>query len=400
MAQFNYRAMNDSGKIVRGSIDATNSFDLELRLKRMSLDLITHRAGGELLRMPARTVTRAELITFCFHLEQLMRAKVPIIEALADLRNSVINPKFRSTLGEMLESIEGGNKLSAAMAHHPKVFDSVFVNLIKVGEQSGKLPDVLNKLSENLKWQDELYAQTRKILLYPLFVGVVVIGVIFFLLIYMVPQLSQFMKNTQQVIPLYTRVLIAVSDVFVHYWYLILALPLMAGFALWAFARRNPAVRYKLDGLLLSLPGFGPTLKKIILARFSTYFAMMYATGVSVLDCIRITEKISGNRVIESALIQAGRHITEGRGITEAFQSTGMFPPLVLRMLRVGESTGELDTAMQNVSYFYNRDVHESISRLQSLIQPVLTLILGALLFWVILSVLGPIYDIITKLKI
>jgi type IV pilus assembly protein PilC len=400
MAQFNYRAMNDSGKIVRGSIDAINPFDLELRLKRMSLDLITHRAGGGLLHLPARTVTRTELITFCFHLEQLMRARVPIIEALSDLRNSVINPKFRSTMGEMLESIEGGDKLSAAMAHHPNVFDSVFVNLIRVGEQSGKLPEVLAKLADNLKWQDELYAQTRKILLYPLFVGLVVIAVIFFLMIYMVPQLSQFMKNTQQAIPLYTRVLIAVSNVFVNYWYLIISLPLLAAFGLWVFARRNPNVRYRIDTLVLNLPGFGPTLKKIILARFSTYFAMMYAAGVSVLECIRITEKISGNRVIEHALVQAGRHITEGRGITEAFQHTGMFPPLVLRMLRVGESTGELDKAMQNVSYFYNRDVHESIGRLQSLIQPVLTLVLGALLFWVILSVLGPIYDIITKLKL
>ncbi|MGB8337300.1 MAG: type II secretion system F family protein [Burkholderiales bacterium] len=399
MAQFFYRAMNHGGKIVRGATDALNPFDLELRLKRMNLDLITHRPRSTILSIPSRTITRAELITFCFHLEQLMRAKVPILEALTDLRDSVVNPRFRSTIGDMLESIEGGDKLSAAMAQHGAIFDPIFVNLIRVGEQSGNLPDVLSKLQDNLKWQDELYTQTRRILLYPAFVTVVIIGVIFFLMIYMVPQLSQFMKNAQQHIPLYTRILMAISDIFVHYWYLILLAPAVLTACILLLVRRNPKMHYRLDAWLLALPVIGPTIKKVILARFSTYFAMMYAAGVSVLDCIRITEKISGNKVIENALVQAGRHITEGRGISDAFQRSGVFPPLVLRMLRVGETTGELDKAMLNVSYFYDRNVRESIARLQSMIQPALTLFLGALLLWVIVSVLGPIYDTVTKLK-
>jgi type IV pilus assembly protein PilC len=400
MAQFYYRAMNPDGKMVRGTTDALNPFDLELRLKRMSLDLVAHRSGAALFSMPKRKITRPELITFCFHLEQLMRAGVPILEALNDLRDSIVNPRFRATISNVLESIEGGSNLSGALAKHSDVFDPVFVNLIRVGEQSGKLPDVLANLQDNLKWQDELHTQTRRILLYPAFVSVIIFAVIFFLMIYMVPQLSQFMKNTQQDIPIYTRVLMKVSDAFVHYWYLILALPLALTAAIGLSIRSNPAARYRYDSLLLSLPGVGPTIKKIILARFSTYFSLMYAAGVSVLDCIRIAEKTSGNSVVENALVQVGRHITEGRSITDAFQRSGIFPPLVLRMLRVGETTGELDKAMLNVSYFYNRDVRESIARLQSLIQPVLTLVLGILLFWVIVSVLGPIYDGATKLKL
>ncbi|MGB9149268.1 MAG: type II secretion system F family protein [Burkholderiales bacterium] len=392
--------MNQDGRIVRGSTDALNPFDLELRLKRMSLDLIAHRSSATVLRMPKRKISRAELITFCFHLEQLMRAGVPILEALNDLRDSIVNPRFRSTISSMLESIEGGRNLSTALAQHADVFDPVFVNLIRVGEQSGKLPDVLANLQDNLKWQDELHTQTRRILLYPAFVSLIVFAVIFFLMIYMVPQLGQFMKNTQQDIPVYTRVLMWVSNLFVHYWYLIISLPVVAAALLWHSARSSPSMQYRLDAWLLALPGIGPTVKKIILARFSTYFALMYAAGVSVLECIRIAEKTSGNRVIEHALIQVGRHITEGRGITDSFQRSGIFPPLVLRMLRVGETTGELDKAMANVSYFYNRDVRESIARLQTLIQPMLTVILGLLLFWVIVSVLGPIYDSATKLKL
>ncbi len=400
MAQFFYRAMNEQGKIVRGATDALNPFDLELRLKRMRLDLIGHRTGTHLFRAPKRKVTRPELITFCFHLEQLMRAGVQIPDALTDLRDAITNPRLRASISGILESIEGGNHFSAALAQHGDVFDQVFVNLIRVGEQSGKLPDVLANLQENIKWQDELYTQTRRILMYPAFVSVIVIGVVFFLMIYLVPQLSQFIKNAQQEIPLYTRILMVVSDAFVKYWYLMLGVPLALMTLVGLSARSNPKVRYRLDAWLLAVPGIGPTLKKVILARFSTYFAMMYAAGVSVLECIRITEKTTGNLVIETALVQVGRHITEGRGISDAFQRSGIFPPLVLRMLRVGETTGELDKAMLNVSYFYNRDVRESIGKLQSMIQPVLTLLLGALLLWVIVSVLGPIYDGISKLKL
>jgi type IV pilus assembly protein PilC len=162
----------------------------------------------------------------------------------------------------------------------------------------------------------------------------------------------------------------------------------------------NPDARRRFDAFKLAIPLVGDILRKIILSRFSGIFAMMYRSGISILDSIKATEKVVGNVVMKEALEEVGRQISDGKNVTAAFQSVGLFPPLVIRMLRVGEGTGELDKALMNVSYFYNRDVKESIEKVQSMIEPVMTMVVGILLGWVMLSVLGPIYDTISKIKI
>jgi type IV pilus assembly protein PilC len=163
--------------------------------------------------------------------------------------------------------------------------------------------------------------------------------------------------------------------------------------------RSNPAARLRFDNAKLRLPLLGAILRKIILSRFASVFAMMYASGISILDSLRASEGIVGNEVVRNGLRQVGEMIGEGQSITAAFQTVGLFPPLVIRMLKVGENTGALDTALVNVGYFYGRDVRESIGRIQALIEPAMTIVLGLILGWVMLSVLGPVYDTITKLK-
>ena len=164
--------------------------------------------------------------------------------------------------------------------------------------------------------------------------------------------------------------------------------------------RTSPAVAFAIDDLKLRMWLVGPLYKKIILARFASYFALMYASGITVLECIRVCEGLVGNKVVEDATRRAGRQIAEGASISAGFESPALFPPLVLRMLRVGESTGALDTALLNISYFYDRDVKETMQRVEAMIGPILTVILGGILFWVIISVFGPIYDLITKIDI
>jgi type IV pilus assembly protein PilC len=399
MALFTYKAMNDGGRVVHGQLDAINLVDLEMRLKRMELDFINGneiRQGG-LLR--GGSIPRRELINFCFHMEQLTRAGVPILEGLADLRDSIFHPRFREVIASMIESVEGGRTFSQAMSEHPKVFNKVFSSLILAGENTGNLPEVLKSLSESLKWEDELATQTKKLFMYPAFVGTIVLGVTLFLMIYLVPQMAISIKNMGQALPTQTKVLIATSAIFSEYWYLILGLPVIAGIGIKLAIETNPAMRYRFDELKLNLPVLGPILRKIILSRFAGVFAMMYASGIAIIDAIRSTEDVVGNAVVKKGLERVGQLIAEGQNVTVAFQNVGLFPPLVIRMLRVGESTGALDTALLNVSYFYNRDVKESIGRVQAMIEPAMTLILGALLGWVMLSVLGPIYDVITKLK-
>lgn len=400
MAVFSYKAMNPQGRLVLGQIDAMNLVDLELRLRRMDLDLINGKEVKNRSYLPGGRVSRRELINFCFHLEQLTRSGVPILEGLTDLRDSVVNPRFREVAAGMIESIEGGKTLSQAMGEHPKVFSTVFCNLVRAGEATGRLPEVLRNLADSLKWEDELASHTRKLATYPMLVGTVVLAVTIFLMVYLVPQMAGFIRNMGQSLPLQTKILIGVSYAFSHYWYLILGLPLAAAIGAAVAIHVNPQARLRWDGLKLSLPLIGPIYRKIILSRFASVFAMMYSSGIAVIDAIRTTEDVVGNMVIREGLQRAGQLISEGQNVTTAFQNIGLFPPLVLRMLRVGENTGALDTALSNVSYFYNRDVKESVERLQSVIEPGLTFILGMLLLWVMMSVLGPIYDVITRLKI
>ncbi len=399
MALFNYKAMNTGGRVVRGQLDAVNLIDLEMRLKRMDLDFINgdeirhsnlFRGGG---------VPKQEMINFCFHMEQLAGAGVPILESLADLRDSIYHPRFREIIASMIESIEGGRTLSQAMEEHPKIFNRVFSSLVRAGESTGKLPEVLKSLNESLKWEDELATQTKKLFMYPAFVGTIVLGVTVFLLVYLVPQMAVSIKNMGQALPTQTKVLIAISDLFRSFWYLILGFPVIAAIGAKLAIDANPALRLRFDEFKLNLPVLGPILRKIILSRFASVFAMMYASGIAIIDAIRSTEEVVGNAHIQNGLKRVGQLIAEGQNVTLAFQNIGLFPPLVVRMMRVGESTGALDSALLNVAYFYNRDVKESIGRVQAMIEPAMTLILGGMLGWVMLSVLGPIYDVITKLK-
>ncbi len=401
MPLFTYKAIDVTGKTSLGQVQANNLVDLQMRLKRMNLDMISGgptRRGSSLIRKG--NIKREELINFCFHLENLLKAGIPLLECLTDLCDSSENPRFREVISGVMESIMGGASLSTALADYPDIFSPVFASLIRAGETTGRMPEVLLSLTNTLKWEDELASQTKKIVMLPAIVGGIVLLVTFFLMIYVVPQMVTFIQGMGQTLPIHTRALIIVSRIFVEYWWALIATPVAIFFGVKAIAANNPLVRYQLDRAKLNIPLVGNILRKIILSRFASTFALMYGAGITILDAMRSSENIAGNLVIQEGLRMAGQEITNGKSITNAFQDVGLFPPLVIRMIRVGEITGGLDTALLNVSYFYNREVRESIGKVQMMIEPMMTVVLGAILGWVMLSVLGPIYDIMTKIKI
>jgi type IV pilus assembly protein PilC len=399
MALYSYRAVDDLGKTHKGLQDAANQVDLELRLRRSGLDLIDAKLDRSKSGMGGRKIKRTELITFFFNLEQLTRAGVPLLESLADLRDTMNDPHFREIIANLVESIEGGKKLSQAMAQHPDAFDKIFISLTFAGEESGRLPEVFQHITESLKWQDEMSSHAKTILLLPAVVGTVVAGVTFFLMIYLVPQLVSIIKGMGQEIPIQTRILIATSSFFVNYWYVLLAVPVILPIAGKLIISSSPEMRFKFDQIKLDMWVIGPILRKIILARFANTFAMMYGSGITILDCITNSRDVVNNLAVAKSLEDVTHEIESGKNLTQSFQNTGMFPPLVIRMLKVGEATGSLDKALLNVSYFYDRDVKNSIKKVQTMIEPTMTIVLGALLGWVMLSVLSPIYDIIGKVK-
>ncbi len=400
MATYNYRAIDQTGRHAQGQIDAINEVDLEIRLERMGLDLITFKATEKSKKAFSQNkVSNRDLVMFCFQLEQLTSAGVPMLEGLNDLRESTANPYFQKVLGALAGEVEGGKMLSQAMAVHSDVFDEVFVNLVAAGEQTGQLPKVFDNLCNTLKWQDELLGQTKRLLAYPLFVFVVVMAAVTFLMIYLVPEMVKFLNSLGQELPLNTRILIFISNAFVKYWWLILSIPVVVVTGLATYIRQSPEARYKFDYIKLKLPITGEILQKIIMARFARYFALMYQTGIPILDAIKTCENIVGNRVVADALSRAHAQINAGDSMSDSFHNAGLFPPLVVRMIKVGENTGALDKSLLNVSYFYDRDVNELMQKMLKLLEPTLTVVLGLILAFIMMSVLGPVYDSFGKMK-
>lgn len=401
MPTFNYKAVDQIGHPARGQIDALNEIDLEIRLERIGLDLITFRpAKKSLSAFASKKVSLKDLVMFCFQLEQLTSAGVPLLEGLNDLRDSSSNPHFQKVIAALGSEVEGGKMLSQALAGYPDVFGNVFVSLVRAGEQTGKLPEVFDNLASTLKWQDELISQTKRLLAYPLFVMVVVFGAVAFLMTYLVPQIAGFLLNMGLELPLQTRILIYTSKIFVNYWWLILPTPILLAIVIMIVVKRSPEARYRFDYVKLHIPVMGDILQKIILARFARYFALMYQTGIPILDAIKTCEDIVGNRVVADALNRVHSQINAGDSMSESFKNAGLFPPLVVRMIKVGENTGGLDKSLMKISYFYDRDVNESIQKMLSLLEPALTVVLGLILGAIMISVLGPVYDSFSKLKI
>ena len=401
MAAFQYFAVDRAGRHVRGRMDAANDNDLEQRLRRMGLDLVTShiRPKSQPFSFKSR-ISRQDLINFCFHLEQISRSGIPLLDGLSDLATSTDNKRFREVIAAVHEDMEGGKLFSEALEQHPAVFDRLFSSLIRTGEQTGNMPEVLRDLATTQRWQDELLSKTKLLLLYPAMVLVVVTGVVFFLMLYLVPKLVTFLTTMNQALPLQTRMLIGLSNIFTSYWPLLIGLPLVLAMSAVAAVRTNPNARLYWDYMKLNLPVVGPIMQQLLMARFANYFALLYRSGITILDALAACEGVVANRYVADGLHRAAQQISAGDSLTESLRNLGLFPPLVIRMIRIGETTGALDESLLNVGHFYQRSVEDWIERALKILQVGLTLFLASILAFIIFAVLSPIYDILGKLTL
>jgi type IV pilus assembly protein PilC len=258
--------------------------------------------------------------------------------------------------------------------------------------------EVLIDITETLKWQDELLSKARKIMTYPAVIGSLVLTVILFMMIFIVPDIMTAIVGLGGKIPLETRLLMATSNFLVNFWYLVLGAPFVIFFTIKYFYRTSSKARFRLDGVMLKLWVIGPVNEKIKISRFTRYFALMFASGITVLDAISLSKAVVNNAVIEDGIDRAWQQISEGSSISESFKNIGIFPPLVVRMLRVGESSGQMDKSLNNVSYFYDRDINDSIEKMEPILQTGMMAGIGLIVMWLALSVLGPIYDTIATI--
>ncbi|WP_417068238.1 type II secretion system F family protein [Niveibacterium terrae] len=400
MTSFRYRAVTRGGQRISGSLQARNLSDLEQRLSRLDLVFINGEESRPHALWAGWRIPRRELIHFGFHLEELTRAGVPLLEALRDLRDSTRHPRLRETIAALVEGIEGGQTLSQAMSEHPLAFSEVSCALIRAAEQSGTLPDALARLTEALRREDELAGFILRLAIYPAIVLTVILAAVTVAMIWVVPELSRLFLSTGQSLPLNTKILIGLSNALIHqgHWLLLALVASLAAAKL--VITKLPGARLCFDRAKLVLPVFGRIARNILLARITSLLATMYASGIPVVTALASAREAAGNRAVRGALERVEDRIAQGSTLSSAFSEQGLFPPLLVRMLSIGESTGDLDRALANVSAFYMRDARDAIARLQVMIEPALTLTLGALLGWVMISLLGPIYDIVTRMNL
>jgi len=411
MPQYYYRAMNPHGQIQTGWLQAENNNHLAEQLQSIGLTFINSSDRGgwrnnqpvlkKLLSFttPATIpkLPRRVLLDFYFHLHQLTLAGVPLMDSLDELRSQEQDLKLVALLNALTISIKGGKSLNQAMASFPQVFDQISVQLVATGEQSGKLDEALAGIIEDMKWRDEILALTWQITTYPLFMLLVLFGLTAFMIYYLVPRLANFLISLQQELPLATQLLLYLAELFRQPWMIVLPLLLVGTFITVRLTARG---REFLHDHLLRLPFIGTVLHKIILARLAHAMALMYSAGIPILQILSACEKLAGHNNTRKALQQIREAVNSGESLSQAFSQAGLFPALFIRMLRVGEQTSNLDKALQHVSYFYNRDVRESVARQQSMLAPIMTLIIGALMAALMLAVLGPLYDAVARLAI
>ena len=397
MSYFRYFAINQQGQRQRGILAAAHEADLVQRLASMGLDLVTAHAVRNHVK---KTLSRRDLIALFLHLAYMSRAGIALIDGLSDLRDSAQADNLREILATLLADMKTGQTLAQAMSAQPMIFDALMVNLVRCGEVSGTLVAVFTHLVESLKRQDELLAQAQRVLIYPAIVLLMVGSVAILLLLFLVPQIAQLMRGMGMVIPVSTQILLMLSAAIKMYWWLILILSVAAVSGLLGLYSRHLRFRFWCDGIKLRLPVIGDIFRKVELARFSDFFALMYQSGVPVFEALALSESLVRNRVLADAIARARALIVSGECLSVAFQRVQVFPPLVVSMLRIGETTGELDHTLADVGYFYRRDVMEATERALQLLEPALTLLLGAMLAGIVSTVLLPLYDVLGTVKL
>jgi type IV pilus assembly protein PilC len=396
MEKYKYRAVNASGRPVRGLLTAANEVDLFNQLQSAGLELVTcqrasKKSGG--ISLGLKSVKVRELIQFFMQLDQMQSAGIALLDALADIRDTSDNDYLRDVMTEVYRDVSEGSSLSEAMEKHPKVFKPLYISLVSSGEKTGDMPAAYQQLVKYLKWVDDMQTKVRKATRYPIILLIAVLAVVVVMMVHVVPQIVGFIRNLDQELPWPTTSLMVTSDFFVAYWWAVIGG--IAGVILLIFGLRkvSDGLEYRIDLMLLSAPIAGPLIRKINIARFSQTFASLFASGMDVLAGLKSSQATVTNRALKDSLEGVHKSVQSGMPLSDALNSTGEFPSMVVRMVKVGEESGNLTVVLEQVSEFYTKDVDEAIQGLITMIEPMLTSIMGIVILWIAVGVFGPIYD-------
>ncbi|MBI4702130.1 MAG: type II secretion system inner membrane protein GspF [Deltaproteobacteria bacterium] len=403
MAVFEYRGiLASTGKSVRGVRDAENAKALRALLRRDGV-LLTGAAEEkaaaqegrrqiDLRRLVAR-VSAADLAMMTRQLATLVHAGIPLFESLTALIEQVEKDQLKRALSGVRDHVREGTSFAAALEQHPKIFSSLYVNMVRAGEASGTLEAVLERLTHFMEGQAKLRGKVVAALAYPALMVVIATTILSVLMVAVVPKVTSIFQSMDRALPWYTSLLIAVSHFLSDYWWLVLGAGSVAAilFRRW---RRTPQGRERWDSFTLATPIFGPLVQMVAIARFSRTLATLLAAGVPLLQAMDIVRTVLGNAALENVVAEATGSIREGESIAEPLKRSGRFPPLVTHMIAIGERSGELEQMLENVATAYDSAVDTRVQMLTSLLEPVIIVVMGGAVGFIALSILMPLIQI------
>lgn len=409
MPQFIYKARDRGGKLISGQMEGPNRGEIAGRIGGMGYVpvFIQEKAGkaapGAGLPGSSQEISLAffdkfrrvkanDLLFFTQQLTTIIRAGIPITTGLSILAEQSKNPIFTNVIQEVLDRVKEGDPLSDALARHPKIFQDIYIHMVRAGEASGKLEEVLNQIGFFLEYDIETKARLKSATRYPKIVSGTLIGAFMFAIYFILPKFMVMFKSFKTTLPLPTRMMISLHYIFSTYWYLIFGI-MAAAIGAFQWYVRTEQGRYQWDLVKIQIPIMGPVFLKIAMSRFTRMFVTLNRSGLPMLQTLEIAASTVGNVYLAGIILNIQQSVKDGGTLSEKMKDKSIFPPLVYQMFAVGESSGTLDEVVEKVSEFYDKEVDKSIKNLSSLIEPIMIVFMGAMMLFLALAIFMPMWD-------
>lgn len=399
MPIFEYKGLNKAGKSLKGTVDADNLRNARLKLKKDGIFVVEIADKTKTKKRTSRTATTGsksvpvqDMSMMTRQLAVLLKANVPLVESVGAVGDQVDNPILKEALYDCKNMINEGSPFFKALSKYPKIFSRIYVTMVEAGEMSGTLDVILVRLAEFTEAANELQSKVKSALLYPIVMTVFMCGMLVFMFIFVVPQMSSIFEDAGMTLPWYSQMVIDISGVMVNYWYILLLVVGGSLFLFWNW-KSSPNGRPTWDAILLKIPIIGKLTRLIAVSRFTRTLSTLLAGGVPMLNAMDIVRNVVDNAVLAKAIDEARDNISEGESIAGPLQRSGQFPPLVVRMVNIGEKTGELENMLTQVSDSYDFQVKVQVQGLTSLLEPVMIVLMGGVIAVIVFSLMIPMFE-------
>lgn len=397
-----YKAVTHEGKVVRGIIEAKDINEAASYLR--TRDLLPIRVwpkndqGVQLILSVFNRFTASDLVFITRQLSSMLNSGLTLMQSLNILKDQVTSPMVKDLVSSISADVEGGKSFSSAISKYPDIFSPIYISLIKAAETSGLLDKVLTRLADNLEKAQKLNSSIKTALMYPAIVIVGMTAVVFVMMIFVIPQLAVLYESLNLEMPLPTRIVMTTSRFFVLFWPLVIGIGILGFFAFRRW-KKTESGQLIFDSLILKIPILGKLTREMVLTEFSRTFALLVGAGTLVVEALNQTAGVAGNVVYKDAITGIAKRVEKGMSVGDSFMYSSLFPPILVQMARIGEETGKLDESLLKVSEYYEREVDQTVKNLMTAIEPLIMVILGIGVAFLIISIITPIYNLTSSIK-